>query len=210
MNRHSEEIVAELLAISRGRSPHEVFRDWVHMYAIAISNICTFDPAREEEYMAITRKYTNDELNVMCKMSGMLAESLEDDMHDYLGEVYMGCNLGNSRTGQFFTPFHLSELTAATVAKQLEDGEKIKMYEPSCGGGGMIIGLAKYLDSNGLNYQHLLDVTAGDLDWNSVYMCYIQLSLLGIKAKVMQGDSLSGKEPDSDHIYLTPANWWTI
>lgn len=30
-----------------------------------------------------------------------------------------------------------------------------------------------------------------DLDWTAVYMCYVQLSLFGVKAIVAQGNTLS-------------------
>ena len=43
----------------------------------------------------------------------------------------------------------------------------------------------------GTNFQTRLDVVAQDLDWKAVHMCYIQLSLLGICATVVQGDTLS-------------------
>ena len=65
------------------------------------------------------------------------------------------------------------------------------MHEPSTGGGGIIIAAAKVLKDRGLNYQKCLKVVAQDLDWKGVYMTYVQLSLLGIEATVIQGDSLS-------------------
>ena len=55
----------------------------------------------------------------------------------------------------------------------------------------MIIATARALMDKGVNYQDCLEVVAQDLDWKTVYMCYIQLSLLGISATVVQGDTLS-------------------
>ena len=45
---------------------------------------------------------------------------------------------------------------------------------------------AKTMKRMGLNYQSKMKVVAQDLDWLSVYMTYIQLSLLGINAIVVQ------------------------
>ena len=64
------------------------------------------------------------------------------------------------------------------------------------------------MKEKGINYQRKMDVVAQDLDWKGVYMCYLQLSLLGIKATVVQGDTLA--EPYSkgyppDRVLHTPA-----
>ena len=111
-------------------------------------------------------------------------------MTDLLGEIYMESGCGNSSTGQFFTPFHLSEMVA-----RINQDEYLKkrgeMFEPSVGGGGMVIAVAKVMKDSGINYQRNLKVVAQDIDWLSVYMSYIQFSLLGINAIVVQGDSLS-------------------
>ena len=57
----------------------------------------------------------------------------------------------------------------------------------------MIIAAACAIRNRGLNYQKCMKVVAQDLDWKSVYMCYLQLSLLGIRAVVVQGNTL--REP---------------
>lgn len=54
----------------------------------------------------------------------------------------------------------------------------------------MIIAAACAIRNRGLNYQKCMKVVAQDLDWKGVYMCYLQLSLLGIRAVVVQGDAL--------------------
>ena len=64
----------------------------------------------------------------------------------------------------------------------------------------MVIGLALAMKEAGYNYQKQLLVTAVDIDIRSVYMTYIQLSLLGIPAIVCHGDSLAVK---------TYSTWYT-
>ena len=90
-----------------------------------------------------------------------------------------------------------------------ESTEPITLSEPSCGGGGMIIATAKVLRDNGINFQRRLRVVAQDLDWKGVYMTYLQLSLLGIQARVVQGDTLCNPyDPERtprSHILETPA-----
>lgn len=128
----------------------------------------------------------------MIEMFYLLTETLEYKMSDVLGEIYMEAGMGSKSTGQFFTPYHVS-LACAKMAIENKEPDIRGMYyidEPSCGGGGMIIAAAQVLREKGVNYQRKMEVVAQDLDWKGVYMCYLQLSLLGIKATVIQGDTL--------------------
>lgn len=72
----------------------------------------------------------------------------------------------------------------------------------------MIIGFAKALQSQGINYQQNLLVDATDISATCVYMTYIQLSLYGIPAIVHCGDTLSLKmkfQMETPFFYL---NYW--
>ena len=73
----------------------------------------------------------------------------------------------------------------------------------------MIIATASVLKEKGINYQQVMEVVAQDLDWKGVYMCYLQLSLLGISAVCVQGDTLVNPyipgKTEASHILYTPA-----
>lgn len=58
----------------------------------------------------------------------------------------------------------------------------------------MILGFAKAMADNNFNYQSQLCVTAIDIDIRCVYMCYLQLSLYGIPAVIIHGNTLSLEE----------------
>lgn len=189
---YKKEIITRINGISGSRSPYEVFCDWVKCCAIAIQNSCQIKnnlrSRREEEYLQTIKPY-GDKGQVFAEMTALLTMGLEEEVTDVLGQVYMEAGLGNKNTGQFFTPFHVSLMCAEM---SIDCGsEKIALNEPSCGAGGMIIAAAEILRRRGINYQERLDVVAQDLDWKAVYMCYIQLSMLGIKGIVVQGDTLS-------------------
>lgn len=199
-------IVKEIERMSGRYSGYEVFSDWVQASAIAISNYTDMfhDPVwkkREEEYMNIAEKHGRESMKKFSEMVGMLLIALEDNMKDVLGRIYMEAGLGSKHTGQFFTPFHISKLIADIEigSRHFDGDEKIEIDEPSCGGGGMIIAAAKSLKEKGINYQKVLRVSAQDLDWKGVYMTYVQLSLLGNNAVVVQGDTLA--EPYTGHGY---------
>ena len=140
-------------------------------------------------------RYNENERFALRELFFLLVGALEEEMTDVLGEVYMAAELGSKYTGQFFTPFHLSELCAKMALphweKEYSEHGTISLNEPSCGGGGMIIAAAKVMKEAGINPQRYLKIVAQDLDWKGVYMTYLQLSLLGLKAKVVQGDTLA-------------------
>lgn len=99
------------------------------------------------------------------------------------------------------------ECAELVVPKNIND-DRIPLHEPSCGSGGMVVATAQVLQKRGINYQKTLDVVCQDLDWSAVYMCYVQLSLLGIKAIVVQGDTLAEsykKGYPKERVFYTPA-----
>ena len=200
MDHWTEEIVKTISSISGKYSSYEIFSDWVKCMALSLSNSSSLLhsrtwTSREEEYKATMDKYTADEQKKILDMTGMLTLALEDDMRDVLGDVYMAGGMGSKSTGQFFTPFHVSYMTARLSLENqfghISQNDRIELNEPSCGGGGMIIAVAKVLQEHGENYQKKMRVTTQDLDWKAVYMCYVQLSFLGINAVVVQGDTLT-------------------
>lgn len=210
---HKKEIIKTINFMSGSRSPYEVYCDWVKVMALSIQNNLqmihdSLWQEREDEYMKAISSYGKDAQNFV-KMFVLLSESMEEKLSDTLGEIYMESGCGNKNTGQFFTPFHVSEACALMALKGEDGSRRIKLNEPSCGGGGMVIAAAKVLKDKGINYQNVLKVVAQDLDWKAVYMCYVQLSLLGIDAVVVQGNTLS--EPDwttrpRECIFRTPKN----
>lgn len=198
MTEAEKNILNQIQKFSGKYSPYAIFSDWMTMLALSIANTCSgfhgkIFNEREEWYKATKNKYSEKEFTVFCEMTAYLAEALEEDMTDILGGVFMQSGAGNGRLGQFFTPFHLSELCARFGFKEdllVDDGKKLKVNEPTSGGGSMVIAVAKVLKERGINYQKKMEVVAQDLDWLGVFMSYIQFSLLGIDAIVVQGDTL--------------------
>ena len=195
-----QKIINKIQSLSGRYSPYNIFSDWIECSALAIQNACTMPhtelwEAREKEYLDIMRRYNEDERFAIRELFFLLVDAMDEEMTDVLGEVYMAAGLGSKYTGQFFTPFHVSELCAKMALSQWEkeysENGTISLCEPSCGGGGMIIAAVKIIKDAGINPQRVLRVVAQDLDWKGVYMTYLQLSLLGIKAKVVQGDTLA-------------------
>lgn len=191
-----EKIAKKIESMSGAYAGYDIFSDWVKALAISISNSTDMIrgktwQAREDQYMDIARKHGRETMEGFSELSEMLIEALDQEMRDVLGAVFMAGNWGAKSTGQFFTPFHVSLLTAATsIPKEVSEERPMIIHEPSTGAGGMIIAVAKILLQRGENPQRCMKVVAQDLDWKGVYMTYVQLSLLGIRATVVQGDTL--------------------
>ena len=208
----TDNIIDMINSISGKYSAYEVFTDWIKCSSLAISNSITVFKnetwkKREESYKDVMKRYNHQEQEKMILMLAYLAETLETNIKDVLGEIYMRAGMGSKAAGQFFTPFHLSKLCSDISLPTISDDGKIYLNEPSCGGGGMIIATASSLKDKGINYQDVLEVTAQDLDWKGVYMCYLQLSLLGISAVCIQGNTLANHTVDKytdEQILYTP------
>ena len=218
MNR-KKDIVKILQEMSGKYSTYEIFTDWIRCLALSIEQSTYFIRdeewhRRERDYINTMNKYSYDERMKLAELTGLLIETLEDGPDDILGDVYMKADMGSKAAGQFFTPFHLSELSARAgligMIDEYKKGklDKITISEPACGGGAMILAAAKVLYESGINYQTAMEVVAQDIDWKGVYMCYVQLSLLGISAICVQGSTL--EEPydpartERSHILRTP------
>ena len=221
-----DEIIKDINKLSGKHGSAEIFSDWVTMIALKIQHNCYIyqferNKWHEEEridaynsilakHKRITDKYNEKELNIFFKMYDNFKSALETEIWDYLGEIFMG--LSNSpdkkKMGQCFTPFNLSVLIARLSVGEEVNGEKpFTINEPTCGAGGMIIAMAKTLWDKNINPQKCMVVVAQDLSLLCVYMTYVQLSMLGINAKVAQGDVLS--EPyienyPKDRVFETP------
>lgn len=214
MNKWDEKIRDRIKQIAGRYSAEQVFSDWVQMTAIMIANALDVRHGelwekREESYKNTMQRYQAQERDIICEMTGMLELSLTE-MHDALGEIYMNLGMGAKNTGQFFTPWSVSQLCARMVSenqKTDEDG-MYRIHEPACGSGGMVIAELHELRERGINYQRRVQAVCQDLDWRCVYMCYVQLSLLGVKAVVVQGSTLSepySRETPEERIFRTPA-----
>lgn len=208
-----QKIIDTILQISGKYNAHQVFSDWIEMCAISIQSACCIYNHKkreklEEKYKSVVAKYEREEVKKMSEMFGMLVLCFEKDIRDYLGDIYMRSGAGSKQAGQFFTPFNLSVLMATLTMRQVDEEHPLLINEPSVGGGGMILAAAKALKERKINYQRCMKVVTQDIDWNGVYMTYLQLSILGIKAIVVQGDTINEpyhKNYDKNRVLYTPA-----
>ena len=213
MGECEKEIIQKIRTMTGKFSVYQIFDDWVHLLALEMSiAVDTRTKAeRLEAWNAIREKYSTEELKTFVEITALLVDAFEEEPTDVLGYVYMHLEQGAKNLGQFFTPFHLCVLMAKLQwekVKDIPEDEKITINEPSCGAGGNIIAMLLECQKHGVNYQKRCEIVAQDLDYRCVYMCYVQLSLLGANALVVQGDTLMQPydkyRTKQDHIFITP------
>lgn len=198
----------------------EVWSDFIQLTAIDISNVTdkANAPERAADARNIAKKYSEDEIKRMAEMLMQMVYAIDENPdQDFLGELYMACNLGNDHAGQFFTPYNvcqcMSEITYDVPA--LLDGKGfIAVNDPACGAGALLLSFANICKRKGINYQEKVLFVAQDIDYTVGLMCYIQLSLMGCAGYVVIGDTLINPCTAYDKKGLLPAGdperiWFT-
>ena len=184
----------------------EGFRDFLELSHISLAQPFYQNEEMEKRYLEIAGKYKKEKLEKFAKMLAIAATALGEKHHDFLGEVFMGNEMGDSYKGQFFTPYYISELMAKINFIGVEEIIKEKGYfsisEPTCGSGGMVIACAETVAEQGFNPSEAMWCQAQDIDNLCFMMTYVQLSLLDIPARVVLGNTLAFEE---DKVLYTPA-----
>ena len=173
--------------------------------AISISN--AIDPNQKEErekrYLEIIRSYKEKDRaslsTVFGKLFALCSSVVYDDgaFSDHLGELFMRLDQGNKNSGQFFTPYHISDFMAKCALLEENVKEKtandgiITLCDPCCGGGGMMMAALSALKEYGVNYARNCFIECSDIDIRCVHMTYIQLALAGAPAIVKHQNSLT-------------------
>jgi hypothetical protein len=206
------EFVRAFNSIARHRHRYEVFKDFVTMTAIALHNAAHRVDTLESEYLAIAERYSKDEVDEIARLFGRIVLLLEPEPRDVLGQLYMELELGNTNTGQFFTPPEISELMARlSYGEELQTLSKpfVTLCEPACGAGGMVLAFVKVMLSHGHNPARHVWVQAQDIDRTAALMCYVQMALWNVPGVVIVGNTL---KVEARETFYTPAHYlgcWT-
>lgn len=187
----------------------DVWRDFCECAAISIINrvdIKNFD-TREARYLNIIKRYSASEILLFTEcLSSLIDEISEYPTRDVLGGAFTELGLYNAHAGQFFTPTSISTLMAKLqipgMKQQIAEKGLVTVHEPAIGSGSTIIGMVNAMRESGLNYQQSLFVEGWDIDERAIHMCYLQLSLLHVPARLIYGDSL---RMEARAVWCTPA-----
>ena len=168
-----------------------VFDDFLTMSICAVSqNPLTGKSHDEELYMQTVAKYAKSELrHNFPKLFARLVIEMEERLsgstgNDVLGD-YFELNFCRKNSGQFFTPWPVCMFMASCLSDDRpEDVEPLRVLDPSCGSGRMLLAGARQM-GRGNEYYGI------DIDHTCVKMAALNLFLNGIfHSEVMWADAL--------------------
>ena len=189
---HTKDFIKLIGNIKSSKNSYEVFNDWLIMSAASLYS-WKKDQGVESEFLEIAKQYNKEQLEKHSELLFIVVEALEKKEQDILGQVFCNLGLTNARTGQFFTPYNISEMMAQMVIGDtvLPDNKLLRINEPCCGSGGMVIASIEVLKRRGFNYQQNAYFIVNDIDARCARMAYIQLSLLAAPAVIWCGNTLT-------------------
>lgn len=209
---HKQLFLETLNKFSGKYNQREVWHDFLLISAISFSNAFDFKERREKQFSSTFEKYDEkDKENLASLLSITIRAINENPAQDFLGEIYCSSHFSQRHLGQVFTPYHIADAMAKMTCSSKEDVEQaikekgyISISDPSCGAGCMLIAAANSLTDMGIAPEKIFMV-GQDIDIESVLMTYIQLTILGISAIVICGDSLAHPGIcEENEIWYTP------
>lgn len=197
----------------------QVWQDFVMVTAIEISNATDKQnaPERTKTYQTIISKYSDAEQNKFAELLAEVIMGMEQNPdQDFLGELYMLCELGNDASGQFFTPYDVCRCMVEISGGSdpaAENAGFFSVSDPACGAGALLIAFANLCRRKNICYHDKVLFVAQDIDLIAGLMCYIQLSFLGCAGYVVIDDSLLRPATSYDAHGLLPKDgpqvWYT-
>lgn len=201
-------------SIDPSKSNYTKWSDFIFMSAAAFRNSVKdlslsrrfYSQEVEDEYLKRITTYNKTDQSKISRLFGLFVEIAEySNPTDILGSLYMELGLGETNKGQFFTPDPISYLAATVHSSHLIDTVNKQGYfmcsDPACGAGSTLLGLVRTCIDNDINPQETLLLEGRDIDRNAALMCYVQLSVFGISARIVIGDTLAN---ECKELWYTP------
>ena len=143
----------------------------------------------------MARIRTPESMEHCREMFCLMVCALEAKFHDFLGAIFMELELGDNFRGQYFTPYSVQCLMARMLMPGVRDTIRREgiatVSDPACGAAGMLIAYAECLLEADINPSMHMFGSCIDIDPVAADMAFIQLSLLGIAAEVVTGNTLT-------------------
>ena len=161
----------------------QVWQDFVMVTAIEISNATDKQnaPERTKTYQTIISKYSDAEQNKFAELLAEVIMGMEQNPdQDFLGELYMLCELGNDASGQFFTPYDVCRCMVEISGGSdpaAENAGFFSVSDPACGAGALLIAFANLCRRKNICYHDKVLFVAQDIDLIAGLMCYISAAL---------------------------------
>lgn len=164
------------------------FHQWLRIVYAALRRF----EVGEGEYMELIKGWSTKALALAKEGLQLLISHFWHDgfFYDVLGDVYMRVrgDWAGKLMGQYFTPWSLCTLMAQQIMgdadpDRLANGPIIKVYDPACGSGAMLLAArAALVDAHGTQPDprrvlRYVDCYGQDLDEVCILMCRIQMRM---------------------------------
>ena len=211
--------IFEEMCYHKGLSRKSAWSDLMLMFSCDISNLTEIRENVKKERIK-TFKRCADGLGGIekpLKLLEIVARALtENPAQDFLGELYMNIGMGERGWGQFFTPYNVSYMMAMMnlddVDAHIKENSYTSIADPCVGAGAMLVAAAQVIRDKGYDPAVNALMFGQDLDQTAINMAYVQLSLTGCAAVLVEGNSLTDPYTgnplfiDEDkHVWYTPA-----
>ncbi|EBS1405102.1 N-6 DNA methylase [Salmonella enterica] len=173
----------------------EVFSDFLSLVASELDIARIRTPESMEHCRKICARYEATDIANMQEMFCLMVCALEAKFHDFLGAIFMELELGDNFRGQYFTPYSVQCLIARMLIPGIQETIRregiVTVSDPASGAAGMLIAYAECLLESDMNPSMHMFGSCIDIDPVAADMAFIQLSLLGIAAEVVTGNTLT-------------------
>ena len=191
------DVFIQLLNFNRDRyTAEKVFKDFISLFAISLSNKVYFNQENSNMYQRIYESYEKEERFNFYALSTELTRLFcnQKNPYDILGDIYQ--KIINKNYLKLMNNSPVQEVGrklqgVININKKTKNG---KIVEMNCGSGAMILTYASTLKLLKLDYKIDLEITAIDTDIINVFMTYIQLYFYDISAVVILVDEKTNKE----------------
>ncbi len=156
--------------------------------AIDFNSQVDFGEPREKN--ATLRNLLEDFNGLDLRPSLLGSADIIGDAYEYM--IAMFASDAGKKGGEFFTPSQVSELVAALVQPQEND----RIYDPTCGSGGLLLKAYKKVPSG------KVAIYGQELNAQTWALCTMNMFLHGVDdARIWQGDTLANPQNvENDHL----------
>ena len=174
-----------------------IYRDWTEIIFVSLQR-------DDESHGEIVDRYKSEfgeetgQSTIEAYAEGFreLLNSMKKTDGDLLGEVFEEYGPSSEKEGQFFTPENVSKFSASLNLpdeQELKDStvnDPIRIKDPACGSGRLLIATAQLMDEK-TDFPYAALYYAQDKDYTCAKMAAINFAIRGLPGIVTHGDSLT-------------------
>lgn len=216
MKHKLDNLLLTIAKITHGRiSEPQTFSDFLQYSALLLS-IRTDPVHREQRVKAFEQLKTNYKdsewdafhqgLTDLCRR---FDQNTQINRYEDIFKNFFSLIGASSKTNkQDFTPSDVSRLISLISIPDhpsLPEEGFFTLCDHTCGSGVLLLEGVQRFSTSGYNPSAQLVIQAADIDSRCVHMTYLQLSLYGVPAVIVHGNTMSLKEYDR---WYTPAYLW--